>query len=167
MSHPSMFRLATVLTVMSVPVLTLPAAALAQPNPSTVAPPNEETPSSGTVPALPKTISEKVEQHIKQLHDQLGITVEEKPQWNQFAQVMRDNAARMHQAFAARASNVATMTAAENMVSYSQLAQVHAANMQNLASAFQVLYNTFPDAQKKVADTVFRENTGKRTSSKH
>ena len=144
MSHPSMFRLAAVLAVMSVPVLTLPAAALAQTSPSTVAPPNEETPASGTVPALPKTISEKVEQHIKQLHDQLGITVEEKPQWNQFAQVMRDNAARMHQAFAARAANVATMTAAENMVSYSQLAQVHAANMQKSGKCISVALQYVP-----------------------
>jgi periplasmic protein CpxP/Spy len=167
MSRPSMFRVAAVLAVMSVPALTLPAASWAQTSPSTVAPPNEETPASGTVPALPKTISEKVEQHIERLHDQLRITVAETSQWNQFAQVMRDNAARIHQAFAARAANVATMTAAENMQSYSQLAQVHAADMQKLASAFQSLYNTFPDAQKKVADMVFRENNGKPTPSKH
>jgi periplasmic protein CpxP/Spy len=167
MSRPSMFRIAAVLAVMSVPVLTLPAAALAQTSPSTVAPPNEKTPASGTVPALPKSISEKVEQHIKQLHDQLGITVAEEPQWKQFAQVMRDNATQMQQAFAARAANVATMTAAENMQSYSQLAQLHAANMQKLASAFQTLYDTFPDAQKNVADAVFRQNNGKPTSSKH
>jgi hypothetical protein len=97
----------------------------------------------------------------------LGITVAEKPQWNQFAQVMRDNAARMQQAFAARAANVATMTAVENMRSYSQLAQAHASNMQKLASSFQSLYSTFPDSQKKVADTVFQANTKKRASSKH
>ena len=166
MSPPSMFRLAAVLAVMSVSVLTLPTASLAQTSPSTVAPSHEETPVSGTVP-VPKSMAEKVEQHIKQVHDQLGITVAEKPQWNRFAQVMRDNAARMQQAFAARAANVATMTAPANMQSYSQLAQVHADNMQKLASAFQSLYNTFPDAQKKVADTVFQENARKRTSAKN
>ena len=167
MSRPSMFRIAAVLAVMSVPVLTLPAAALAQTSPSTVAPPNAETPTSGTVPALPKSMSKKVEQHIRQLHNQLGITAAEEPQWKLFAQVMRDNAGQMQQAFAARAANVATMTAAENMQSYSQLAQVHSANMQKLASAFQSLYNTFPDAQKKDTDTIFRQNNGKPTSSKH
>ena len=166
MSPPSMFRLAAVMTVMSVPLLTLPAASLAQTSPPTVAPSHAETPGSGSVP-VPKSISEKVEQHIKQLQDQLGITVAERPQWNRFAQVMRDNADRMQQAFAARAANVATMPAPENMQSYSQLAQVHADNMQKLTSAFQLLYNTFPDAQKKVADTVFQENAGRRTSSKH
>jgi len=72
---------------MSGPVLTVPAAALAQTSSSTVAPPNEETPAPGTVPALPKLISEKVEQHIKQLHDRLGITVAEESQWKQFAEV--------------------------------------------------------------------------------
>jgi periplasmic protein CpxP/Spy len=167
MSRSSMFRLAAVLAVMSVSALTLPAASLAQTSPSTAAPPNEEPPASGTVPALPKSIAEKVEQHIKQLQDQLGITVAETPQWNQFAQVMRDNAARMQQAFTARAANLATMTAVENMQSYSQLAQVHAANMQKLASAFQLLYNTFPDAQKKVADTAFREHNRKPASPQH
>lgn len=58
---------------------------------------------------------------------------------------MRDNAAQMQQGFTARAANVATMTAPENMQSYSQLAQLHAANMQKLANAFQTLYNTFRD----------------------
>jgi len=55
------------------------------------------------------------------------------------------------------------MTAAENMQFYSRLTQVHAANMQKLESAFQSVYNTFPDAQKKVADTVFPQNHGKPT----
>jgi protein CpxP len=167
MSRPSMFCITTALAVMSVPILTLPAAALAQTNPSTVASPNAETPAPGAVPALPKSMSEKVEQHIKQLHEQLGITAAEEPQWNLFAQVMRDNAAQMQQAFAARGVNVATMTAVDNMQSYAQLAQVHASNMQKLATAFQTLYNTFPDSQKKVADAVFRENNGKPPSSKH
>jgi protein CpxP len=168
MSRPSMFRITAALAVMSVPILTLPAVALAQTSPSAVASPNAETPASGAVPAaLPKSMSEKVEQHIKQLHDQLGITAAEEPQWNLFAQVMRDNAAQMQQAFAARGVNVATMTAVDNMQSYAQLAQVHASNMQKLASAFQTLYNTFPDSQKKVADAVFRENNGKPPSSKH
>lgn len=167
MSRPSMFRIAAVLAVMSVPVLTLPAAALAQTSPSTVAPPNTETPASRTVPALPESMSKKVEQHIAQLHNQLGITAAEEPQWKPFAQVMRDNAAQMQQAFAARGANAATMTATDNMQSYAQLAQAHADNMQKLASAFQTLYNTFPDSQKKVADAVFRENNGKPPSSKH
>jgi phage/plasmid primase-like uncharacterized protein len=44
------------------------------------------------------------------------------------------------------------------MQSYAQLAQVHATNMQKLASAFQSLYSSFPDQQKLVADAVFRKS---------
>ena len=50
------------------------------------------------------------------------------------------------------------MGAEENMQSYAQLAQVHATNMQNLASAFQTLYVSFTAQQKQRADGVFRKS---------
>jgi len=100
--------------------------------------------------------SAQVEQHIGQLHTQLGITSVEQPQWEQFAQVIRDNAARMTSTLTARSSAASTMGAEDNMQSYAQLAQVHATNMQNLASAFQALYISFTAQQKQRADGVFR-----------
>ncbi len=159
-------RLAAVLAVIALPVLAVPAVALAQSSPSAPPPaaaPKAESspPAVAPAPTLPKAQSKRVEQHIKQLHDQLGITTAEEPQWTQFAQVMRDNAAQMEQAFSARGAHVDAMNAADNMQSYAQLAQVHATNMQKLASSFQSLYNSFPDAQKKVADTVFKKSDGR------
>ena len=97
-----------------------------------------------------------MEQHIRKLHDQLAITAAEQPQWEQFAQVMRANAAQMGSASNDRGAKLAAMDAADSMKSYANLAQVHASNMQKLASSFQSLYDTFPDAQKKTADAVFR-----------
>jgi hypothetical protein len=105
-------------------------------------------------------MAQNVEQHIKQLHDQLGITAAQEPQWAQYAEVMRDNAARMDPLFAARRKDVATMTAVDNMRSYADLTQAHADSMAKLATAFQALYDSFPDQQKKLADSVFRQAYG-------
>ena len=71
---------------------------------------------------------------------------------------MRDNAAQISQASADRVARVRALNAADNMQSYAQLAQVHATNMQKLASAFQSLYASFPEPQKQVADSVFRKS---------
>ncbi len=165
MSPSSMPRIITILAA-----LALPGAAFAQTSSPTATPPMAPIPAapptSGT-PALSASKSAEVEQHIQQLHDQLGITPAEEPQWKQYAQVMLANAGSMEQAMMTRGSKVATMNAADNMASYAQLAQVHAANMQKLASSFQTLYNTFPDPQKKIADDVFRETMGKSKHSKH
>ena len=118
--------------------------------------------SSSGGPARPSGVSPDVEQHISRLHGQLGITPAEQAQWEQCAQVMRDNAAQMNQAFMDRSAKVAGMNAVDTMQSYAQLAQIHATNMQKLASAFQALYGSFPDQQKQVADAVFRKNNATR-----
>lgn len=159
--------------------LAVPAGAFAQGNPATAPMPPPAT-SSSAAPAtaatatattaiapLPKDIEARVEQHIKALHDELGITAAEQPQWDQFAQVMRDNAAQMSQQFGIRASKLESMDAAENMQSYAQVAQVHATNMQKLASAFQALYTTFPDQQRQTADSVFRASGGHSPTQPH
>ena len=49
-------------------------------------------------PVPGKTAEERVERRIKELHSQLQITPAEEPQWNEFAQVMRENARDMDQA---------------------------------------------------------------------
>ena len=89
-----------------------------------------------------------------------GDIAAEEQQWAQYAQVVRDNAARMEPLFAARRKDVANMTAVDNMRSYADLAQAHADNMAKLATAFQSLYDSFPDQQKKLADSVFRQAYG-------
>lgn len=157
---------AAILAAAALPVLAMPVGAFAQTAAApTPAPP--ATASASTASAtMPKAMAARVEEHIKQLHDQLGITAAEQPQWDQFAQVMRDNATQISQAFSDRGAKLDTMNAADNMQSYAQLSQVHATNMQKLASAFQSLYNSFPDQQKQTADAVFRANGAKPMSTK-
>ena len=159
MNYPAASRIAALLLA---PILGAAAAAgsagAAPAGPTVAATPSTPMPAApGAAPALPKEVSAKVEQRIRQLHGQLGITPAQQPQWEQFAQVMRDNAAQISQASADRIARVKALNAADNMQSYAQLAQVHATDMQKLASAFQSLYASFPEAQKQVADSVFHK----------
>ena len=94
MNRSSPLRAAAVLAAIALPSLALPAAALAQTAPASVAAP---------------TPAHDVEAHIQALHDQLQITPAEAPQWAAFAQVMRENAEAMGQAFQARGAGYAQM----------------------------------------------------------
>ncbi len=101
---------------------------------------------------------QRVEEHIKQLHSQLRITAAEEPQWDQFANVMRENARDMDQEFSQRAQQYQTMNALQNMQSYEQIAEAHAQHLQQLVPAFENLYNAMPAQQKQLTDRVFRAN---------
>jgi periplasmic protein CpxP/Spy len=148
-----------------VALLSLPAVALAQ-SPQSPAPQAAASPPSATStspiaghPVPGKNAEERVERRIRELHAQLHITPAEEAQWNQFAEVMRENARDMDQAFMQRAQQFETMNAVQNMQSYEQLAEAHAQRVQKLVPAFQNLYNSMTDQQKQVADRVFRENS--------
>ena len=144
-------------------LLFLPAAALAQPprapasaaaeamNPAA----GQPSPSVGH-PVSGRSAQERVEQRIKELHAQLRITADERPQWDQFVQVMRENARDMDQAWLQRAGRYQSMNAVQNMQSYEQIAEEHAQHVQKLVPAFQNLYDAMPDQQKQLADQVFR-----------
>ena len=88
----------------------------------------------------------------------MQITPAEQPQWDQFAQVMRENARDMDRAFMQRAQQYATMNAMQNMQSYEQMVEAHVQHLQKLVPAFDNFYNAMPEQQKKLTDQVFRAN---------
>jgi periplasmic protein CpxP/Spy len=141
--------------------LALPVAVLAQSTSSlsTTSPPS---PSAATSPtssnAVAGTAEQRVDEHIRQLHAQLRITPAEQPQWDRFAEVMRENARGMDQEIAQRHQEFARMNALQNMQSYQKIAAAHAQDLQRLVPAFENLYNAMPDQQKRLTDQVFREN---------
>jgi predicted outer membrane protein len=142
-------------------LLALPAAAFAQTAPSaTTTPPAPAAAASpmSSHPVPGGNAEQRVEAHIRQLHAQLRITSAEQPQWEQFANVMRENARAMDQEFAQRMQQYPTMNALQNMESYEQIAEAHAQHLQKLVPAFENLYNTMPDQQKQLTDQVFRQN---------
>jgi Mg-chelatase subunit ChlI len=142
-------------TAMAQPRQTAAVQGAASPPPAAAASPLAGHPVPG------KNAEERVERRIKELHGQLQITPAEEPQWAEFAQAMRENARDMDQAFVQRAQQFPTMNAVQNMQSYEQLSEEHAQRVQKLVPAFQKLYDAMPDAQKRVADQVFRANAEK------
>ncbi len=114
-----------------------------------------------------KNAEERVERRVKELHAQLQITPAEEPQWNQFAQVMRENARDMDRAFMQRAEQYATMNAVQNMQSYEQLSEDHAQRVQKLVPVFQKLYEVMPERQKQLTDQVFRANAERHAAQMH
>ncbi len=107
--------------------------------------------------AAPQTEQQAADQRIQALQQQLQITAEQMPQWNSFAQAMRDNASATDSLFRERAANTKTMNAVDNMKSYAAVARAYADNTEKLSDAFATLYNVLTDRQKQIADTMFRQ----------
>lgn len=103
------------------------------------------------------TKAETVEHRITSLHAALKITPDEDAKWNDVAQAMRDNAAAMQKLTAAKSAQAAHgQTAPQDLQAYEAIAQAHLDGLKTLSSSFETLYGAMPDAQKKLADQVFR-----------
>jgi protein CpxP len=144
-------------------MLVLPAAALAQPAQAPGAANTSPAPTAAASPMTSHPIAgnnaeQRVENYIRELHAELRITPAEQAQWDQFANVMRENARAMDRDFAQRMQQFATMNAVQNMQSYERIAEAHAQHLQKLVPAFAALYNAMPEQQRRLTDQVFREN---------
>jgi small-conductance mechanosensitive channel len=166
-------RSALAIAAVAMPVFTATAFAQspAAPAPAVTQPPAAATPSpeAGGKHTMPTAaqINGRVEQHIAQQKAEFHITAAQEPQWEQFAQVMRDNSRDISRSFEQRGSRLSSMNAAENMQSYADMAQQHAQDMQKLAAAFQTLYSSLSDDQKKAADIMFRQRPERGHAASH
>jgi hypothetical protein len=114
-------------------------------------------PPATTEPApAPSEADAAVEARIKELHRKLHITAAQQTQWNNLVQVMRDNAKAMIDLQKQRAQDVNSMTAVDAVKSYAAVIEAHEAGMNKFVPAFQALYDSMSDAQKKIADAMFR-----------
>jgi hypothetical protein len=108
-----------------------------------------------------------VEARITDLHAKLKITPAQEELWNNVVQVMRENGKAMEPLRKARSEKVATMTAVEDVTTYAEIADVHAAGIKKFVPVFSALYDSMSDAQKKNADVIFRRGSlAKTTTSK-
>jgi periplasmic protein CpxP/Spy len=105
-----------------------------------------------------ETMQSLVEHRITDLHGKLHITSQQSQPWDQFAQVMRDNAREMDGVYKQRAQKLDSMSAVDNMQSYALIEQQRAQDVQKLVPAFQTLYSSLSDQQKKTADQIFRNH---------
>jgi periplasmic protein CpxP/Spy len=123
----------------------------ATPPAQTATPPNQ-----AAAGAAKKTKGETVELRIAKLHRELKITPDEEANWTAVAQAMRENAAKMDEVIAAtRPTPPQTLSALDDLKAYEQIARAHIDGLKNLIAAFEVLYTSMPDDQKKIADKVF------------
>ena len=113
-------------------------------------------PAASSPSAAPKPGStDYVEARIKSLHDQLKITPAQEQQWSAVAQAMRDSAKATGALIAERSKKAKSMSAVDDLQSYQAIAKAHLDGINKLVPAFQALYAAMPDAQKKIADSVF------------
>jgi LTXXQ motif family protein len=109
---------------------------------------------------------DRTEARIKYLHTALKITPAQEELWNKVTEVMRDDAKKMDALNQARFEKAKTMTAVEDLKSYSEIVQAHADEIKNFIPVFEALYASMPDDQKKVADTLFRAGSHRKSKSK-
>jgi protein CpxP len=109
-----------------------------------------------------------LENHIRDMHAQLGITAVEETQWAAVAQTMRDSAVETDHAIDQREAFVENGSAVDNLNAYGAIAQAHADGVRKLAAAFAPLYVSMSDDQKKAADALFahRAHEGKQKAAK-
>jgi cytochrome c-type biogenesis protein CcmH/NrfG len=120
------------------------------------APAGASAPMAAPSHAAPSKATQ-VEKQIKDLHAKLKITSAEEDQWGKVADAMRDSATQMDALIAKRRSDTGTMTAVDYLNSYGEFAQTHADGVKKVSAAFEPLYTSMPDAQKKLADSVFAQ----------
>ncbi len=114
-------------------------------------------PPSNAAAGAAEMKTETVEQRITSLHAALQITPDEEANWTAVAAAMRDNAAAIEKMIAERtAQDAQGMTAVEDLQAYQKFAQAHVDGLKKLIPAFDTLYSSTHDAQKKVADQVFQ-----------
>lgn len=106
-----------------------------------------------------------IDQRIAGFHDKLKITPAQDEQWNKLAQVMRENGVAMQAANQTRKEK-GKMNAVDDLKSYSQVLDVQAEGMHKFIPAFEALYATMSDDQKKNADTVFTHHLQKKMKKK-
>jgi LTXXQ motif family protein len=126
--------------------------------------PTQVSPSTSTTSPTPPaaqptrvrpTRVDRVEARITSLHAQLKITGAQESQWSAFAQVMKDNAKAIDALIQSRAQEAKAMTAVDDLRAYQGIADAHAEGLKKLIPAFEAVYASMSDAQKKNADAVF------------
>jgi len=100
------------------------------------------------------------------LHATLHITPAQEELWTTVTQVMRDNAKTMDALTTARVAQAPTMTAVEDLKSYTAITQAHAEGLTTFLPAFEALYASMSDAQKAEANTMFRGHHRRPTAAK-
>lgn len=94
-----------------------------------------------------------IDAQIADLQKKLRITPAQQPQFDAFAQVMRQNAQQMDAVMGQQGQN-RTRNAVEDLQASAQLAEAEVEGMKRLLPVLQALYDSLTDQQKRLADSV-------------
>ena len=111
--------------------------------------PPQKPPAKPPAAAAPQGIDGQ----IADLQKKLRITPAQQPQFDAFAQVMRQNAQAMDAVMRQQEQSRGT-TAVDELRASAQLAEAEAEGLKRLLPALQSLYDGLPDQQKRLADSV-------------
>ena len=109
---------------------------------------------------------DRAELRIKDMHTKLKITPAQEEQWAKVAQAMLDDAKTMDALTQARAEHAKDVTAIDDLKSYGEIADAHAAGIKKLTPLFADLYASMSNSQKKDADALFRHGGHKHSHKK-
>src|SRR6185312_13537909 len=113
---------------------------------------------SANPPSVASATSSKPET-VEQRIAELKTAPDQDAKWSKVADAMRDNAAQMGELVKKTQTNMTNMTAIDNLRAYRDFTRAHLEGLKKVVDAFDTLYDSMPDAQKKNADQVF-ENFG-------
>jgi periplasmic protein CpxP/Spy len=98
-----------------------------------------------------------VDQRIASLHVNLQITSGQEAAWANVARIMRTNDAAMRKLAAKRAAQDSSRITVVNAMKWDEtIAKARARGLKRLIASFATLYGSMSDAQKHVADQVFK-----------
>jgi protein CpxP len=107
----------------------------------------------GKPPAAAPQQADPVERQIADLQKKLQITAAQQPQFDAFAQIMRENAQAIDAAMRQQEQNRGP-NAVEALRASAQFAEAEAEGLKRLVPALQSLYDSLSDQQKRLADSV-------------
>jgi protein CpxP len=111
------------------------------------------------VQAQPQAPQEQgIERQISDLRKRLNITPQQQPQFDAFAQAMRQNAQTMEPLMQEQQS--VKRTAVDDLKAAAKFAEAEADALKRLLTPLQSLYDALSDPQKKVADQVLAASAG-------
>jgi protein CpxP len=100
-----------------------------------------------------------IERQISDLKKRLNITPQQQPQFDAFAQAMRQNAQTMEPLLQEQQQS-APRTVVEDLKGAAKFAEAEAESLKRLLGPAQALYDTMSDQQKKIADQVLASGSG-------
>jgi protein CpxP len=115
-------------------------------------PPGAKSPGAKAKPA-PAGPRDEVEQEITDLRNRLHITPAQQQQFDAFAEISRKNAQELDALMREKGQNP-NANAVDDMRFYLQLTEAQAEGLKRLLPAFQALYDSLSEQQKRAADAV-------------